>query len=191
MSLKKVIVAPSDCRVCQNYDFVEEKKNRLMGIRNQARCVWQKCLEHFISWLIPVSFCLLSSNFCWIFFFPQHSKITLLSTKLKELGVGTGQHPWTCWCWFFRASPKHAEPWRSKPQRLPLTGKRLSAHPCPQLRAWLARDEQLPGRQMWKITALNCWEIHTSPCMGASKAAELWGNIQTLICALCSCSESG
>lgn len=37
---------------------------------------------------------------------------------------------------------------------------------------------------MWKITALNRWEIQTSPCMGANKAADLWGNIQTLIHAL-------
>lgn len=140
-----------------------KKKNRLTGNRKQAKCVWQKCLEHFISWLIPVSFLLLSSKF-YVVFFPQHSKITLLPTSLRELGVGTGQHPQICWSWIFTASPQQAEPWRTKPWRFSLTGTRIlliSCCACPQLHAWLGTLDPRWGTA-WKTNVKN----HSTKLLG-------------------------
>lgn len=73
---------------------------------------------------------------------------------------------------FFRASPQHAEPWRTKPQRFPLMARDSLLIPwcaCPQLRACPAWDEQLPARQMWKTTALNCWEIQNFSMHGSQQ----------------------
>lgn len=94
--------------------------------------------------------------------FFQYSKVTLLPSSLSELGVGTGQHPRTCGCWIFRASPQHPEPWRAKPRRLSLTGSLLiswCAHP--QLHAWLG-TLGLRWGTAWKTNVKN----HSTKLLG-------------------------
>lgn len=107
----------------------KEKKNRLTGIRKQARCMFQKSV--LLTFYFSVNACefLLVIKQLLRCFLSLYSKVTLLPSNFcaGDPGLETWQHPQTCLWWIFRASHRHLETQRIKPWRLSLKGKRLTA----------------------------------------------------------------